>query len=144
VHTRLHEACTRRWAEEMGIGPQAAEALARADAEVDIAHFPRSPYHMRPVLLLGRDRRGPAAAHHLQQARRAAAAGDCAEALRHLGYGLHALQDQASHGGWWLLGIHWGPWLDRPGPRRLAAVEQASKEYLRTARADEVLRRCLA
>ncbi len=71
---------------------------------------------------------------------------------RHLGYGLHALQDRVGHGPWWLLGIHWFRWLDdpertvwgRPDRRgtRLAQIARVTREYLTRAWQDEHVRRC--
>ena len=149
----VHRTKTAEWARELGLGEPAAQAIAAADQAADGPGFPRNRYHLRPPLLLGRDRRGPVAAAHLEQAAQAAGEGDCPRAWEQLGYGLHALQDQAAHGGWWLLGIHWGPWLDDPERtflggrdrehRRLQAVARVTKDYLEQALSRPELAACL-
>lgn len=140
MNTRLHRDVTLQVALALGFPRPAAEAIARANVEVDAGGYPRNDYHMRPVLLLGPDRRGRTAARHLAAAREALRAGDRETGWAGLGHGLHALQDQATHGPWWLLGIHWGPWFDdpdrtlcgRPDPhrRRLQAMEAVTRRYL--------------
>jgi hypothetical protein len=149
---RVHGEKTREWAREAGFGPVAAQAIARADLDVDRQGLPRNQYHMRPRLLLGRDRRRSVAAEHLRAAREAARCGDCDDAWKHLGRGLHALQDQSAHGGWWWLGVHWFPWFDdlgrtmwgRPDTRhrRLEAVAHLTKAFLREALSDPGVQQC--
>jgi hypothetical protein len=149
---KVHGERTREWAQEVGFGPAAAEAIARADLEVDRQGLPRNRYHMRPPLLLGRDRRRSVAAEHLAAAREAARRGDCAEVWEHLGRGLHALQDQAAHGRWWWLGVHWFPWFDDlertmwgrqdTRRRRLGAVAGLTRGYLGEALSDPGVQRC--
>ncbi len=152
MYTGLHLEKTRAWAQEVGFSAAAADAIARADADVDFQGLPRNLYHMRPPLLLGPDLRRMTAEDHLQQALLAALAGECSAIWENLGRGLHALQDQAAHGPWWLFGIHWFRWLDdpnrtvlgRPDPqqRRLIAIERISKQYLLRAWSDPYLRKC--
>ncbi len=152
ANSQVHGARTREWAREAGLSRAAAAAVARADAEVDLQGLPRHLYHMRPRLLLGPDRRGGVAAEHLRAAKEAASQGECEEVWRHLGRGLHALQDQSAHGGWWWLGIHWFPWFDELDrtmwglrdrrQRRLKAVERVTKGYLYTALANAEVQSC--
>lgn len=149
---RVHGERTRQWAQDAGFDRVAAEAIARADLSVDRQGLPRNQYHMRPVLLLGRDRRSSVAAEHLRAAREAAGRGDCEDAWEHLGRGLHALQDQSAHGGWWWLGVHWFPWFDdlertmwgHPDSRRrrLDAIERLTKAYLREALSNPGVQQC--
>ncbi len=148
----VHRHKTAEWARAVGFPAGAAEAIGRADAEVDSLGLPRNQYHMRPALLLGPDRRARTAQQHLLQAQKAAAEGDRAQAWRHLGYGLHALQDQQAHGPWWFLGVHWFRWLDdpertlwgRPDRRhgRLARIAAVSTHYLQQAWNAPPIRRC--
>jgi hypothetical protein len=150
---RVHGEKTREWAQEVGFSRAGAEAIARADLGVDREGLPRNQYHMRPRLLLGRDRRRSVALGHLRAAREAAGRGDCEEAWEHLGRGLHALQDQSAHGGWWWLGVHWFPWFDDlertmwgrrdARQRRLGAVARVTKSYLREALSDPSVQHCV-
>jgi hypothetical protein len=149
---RVHGERTCEWAQEAGFGRVAAEAIARADLGVDRQGLPRNQYHMRPVLLLGRERRPSVAAEHLRAARETAARGDCEATWEHLGRGLHALQDQSAHGGWWWLGVHWFAWFDDLGrtmwgrpdtrQRRLEAIARLTKSYLREALSDPDVQQC--
>ncbi len=152
MHTGLHLEKTRLWAQEVGFPAEAADAIARADADVDFHGLPRNLYHMRPPLLLGADLRRQTAEDHLEQAVFAATAGDCSVVWENLGRGLHALQDQVAHGPWWLFGIHWFRWLDDPTrtvfglpdpqQRRLAAIERITKQYLVRALSEGCVKRC--
>ncbi len=153
MHTTLHRTLTARWALELGFSAEAAEAIAEADALVDILGLPRNHYHMRPRFLLGRDQRRERAGEHLQKAIAAASHGDCDDAFHHLGYGLHALQDAEAHGPWWLLGVHWFAWLDDPertiwgrkdqNMTRLHSLEKVTKDYLLMAMADGAFATCV-
>ena len=153
MHTALHQSLTEQWVIALDCSIEAAQAIAAADAQVDDLGLPRDQYHMRPLLLLGRDRRVETASGHLQEAIAAANRGDRGEVFRHLGYGLHAVQDTEAHGPWWLLGVHWSPWLDEPkrticgrwdrSTQRLCALERVTKEYLRKAMEDHETAACL-
>lgn len=153
MHTALHQSLTEQWVIALGCSIEAAQAIAASDARVDALGLPRNQYHMRPVLLLGRDRRMETASGHLREAIAAANRSDCGEVFRHLGYGLHAVQDTEAHGPWWLLGVHWFPWLDDPerticgrrdrSRQRLCALERATKEYLQRAMEEHEIAACL-
>ncbi len=154
MNSFVHRRKTEEWAREVGFPAAAAAAIGRANDEVDRLHLSRSRYHLRPALLLGPDRRGETAERHLLRAREAAHQGEGEEVWRHLGYGLHALQDREAHGPWWLLGIHWFRWLDDPARTlwgrpdrthaRLARIAQISQDYLRRAWEVARIRQCAA
>jgi hypothetical protein len=135
----IHRGLTRIWAEEVGFSPEAAKAIAGADAATDgNKKFPVRKYHMRPVLF-GRDRRRELAEELLQKALEAVAQEDYASAWEHLGHGLHVIQDLEAHGNYRLHRRR----LDDPNynldgksdpdQSRLKATETASKDFLKRA-----------
>jgi hypothetical protein len=135
----VHRELTRIWAEEVGFTPEAAKAIANADAATDgNKKFPVRKYHMRP-LLFGRDRRREYAEALLQKALEAAAQGDFSSAWEHLGHGLHIIQDLEAHGNYRLhrrrlddpaYTLDGSPDPDRS---RLKATETATKDFLKRA-----------
>jgi hypothetical protein len=135
----VHRELTRIWAEEVGFSPEAAKAIAVADAATDgNKKFPVRKYHMRPVLF-GPDRRRELAEELLQKAIEAAAQGDRDLAWEHLGHGLHVVQDLEAHGNYRLHRRRLDDpnyTLDgKPDPdrNRLKATEVATKGFLKRA-----------
>jgi|GEM_PF-4610226 len=135
----VHRELTRIWAEEVGFSPEAAQAIASADAATDgNKKFPVRKYHMRPILF-GRDCRRELAEALLQAARESAAKGDLLSAWEDLGHGLHVIQDLEAHGNYRLHRCRLDDpnyTLDgKPDPEqsRLKATEAASKQFLKRA-----------
>jgi RHS repeat-associated protein len=141
---------TYTWAVQVGFPTSAARAIGAADIGTDdvttTSPFPwpwipnaniqgRSRHFKIPVSG-PTDSRDAWAARELANAVSLWKAGNCSDAYDSLGRGLHSLQDKYAHGNWdnennpntphplW-----WDDWQRRPELH--AAVEQATKDYLR-------------
>jgi len=131
VHVRL----TARWAEEEGLGAADAEAVARADSDVDML-WPGShkwTRHFNPTASLFH---GPL---ELRRAIVAQRAGDRTTALMHLGRSLHSRQDAIGHGRFGQnhlllrFGLRHNPdfWETMP-PSVQARIERATRRAVRS------------